>query len=120
MTEAGLFLSLVLTDPMLFWLVAGHAVADYPLQGDFLSRGKNHRAPLPGVPWYQCLLAHALIQGAMVALITKSVTLGLAETLVHAFIDFGKCSGWYGFNFDQALHVAAKLAWVAVFLAFVQ
>lgn len=33
-------------------LVAGHALADYPLQGDFLARAKNRAAPIPGVPWF--------------------------------------------------------------------
>jgi hypothetical protein len=99
---------------MLFLLLAGHAVCDYPLQGDFLARGKNHRRPIPGVPWWQCLFAHAMIHGGAVALITNNVWLGLAETLVHIVIDFGKCSNWYGFNADQTLHVLCKLLW-AVF-----
>jgi hypothetical protein len=34
-------------------LIAGHALADYPLQGDFLSRAKNRSAPIPGFPWWQ-------------------------------------------------------------------
>lgn len=33
-------------------LLAGHALCDYPLQGDFLAKAKNRAAPLPGVPWY--------------------------------------------------------------------
>jgi hypothetical protein len=94
-----------------WWLLVGHAVCDYPLQGDFLARGKNHKAPLPGVPWYQCLAAHALIQGGAVALTTGSVALGVAEAAAHGVIDFGKCSGWYGFNTDQVLHIFCKLAW---------
>lgn len=37
---------------MLCLLVAGHAVADYPLQGDFLSAAKNHKkTPYPDVHW---------------------------------------------------------------------
>jgi hypothetical protein len=28
-------------------LFAGHALCDYPLQGDFLARGKNHCNPIP-------------------------------------------------------------------------
>ena len=99
---------------ILWWMLVGHAVCDYPLQGDFLARGKNHKAPMPGVPWYQCLAAHALIQGGAVALVTGSVALGVAEVAAHGFIDFGKCQGWYGFNADQALHVVCKLAWLAI------
>ena len=36
---------------ILGFLLAAHALADYPLQGDFLSKAKNRFAPLIGVPW---------------------------------------------------------------------
>lgn len=97
---------------MLFWLLVGHAIADYPLQGDFLARGKNHRAPLSGIPWWQCLVWHAVMHGGAVALVTGSVPLGVAEIVIHCGIDYGKCDGWFGFNVDQALHVACKVMWV--------
>ncbi len=96
---------------MFFWLVVGHAVADYPLQGDFLARGKNHKSPLPGIPWWQCLVWHSVMHGGAVALVTGNVWLGIAEAVAHAGIDFGKCHGFYGFNADQFLHIACKLAW---------
>jgi hypothetical protein len=98
---------------ILWWLLVFHALCDFPLQGDFLARGKNHKQPLPGVPWLIALAAHALIHGGAVALVTGSMSLGLAETLVHAAIDYGKCEGKYGFGVDQALHVICKIAWVA-------
>lgn len=97
-----------------FWLLVAHAVCDYPLQGDFLARGKNHKSPIPGVPWWQCLFAHALIHGGAVALVTGSIWLGLAEAFVHAMTDHRKCAGEYGFNVDQFLHVAFKVMWVAI------
>ena len=96
---------------LLLRLLFAHGLCDYPLQGDFLARGKNHKAPIPGVPWYQCLIWHAVIHGGAVALVTGSVILGLAETIAHVVIDFGKCAGWTTFNQDQALHVACKLLW---------
>lgn len=92
-----------------FLLLAGHALCDYPLQGDFLARGKNQKQPIPGIPSYQCLLAHAMIHGGMVAVVTGSVVLGIFETIAHSFIDWAKCDGWFGFNMDQALHVGCKL-----------
>ena len=95
-------------------LVAGHALCDYPLQGDFLARAKNRAMPIPGVPWYQALGAHAVIHGAAVALITGIPLLGLAETVAHAAIDDAKCTGRIGFNTDQALHVGCKLFWVLI------
>jgi hypothetical protein len=33
-----------------WWLLVAHVLADYPLQGAFLARGKNHRNPIPGIP----------------------------------------------------------------------
>lgn len=29
-------------------MLAGHALADYPLQGDFLAKAKNRANPIPG------------------------------------------------------------------------
>lgn len=101
---------------LLFALLVAHALCDYPLQGDFLSKAKNRFAPIPGVPWYQALGAHALIHGGAVALITGSAWLGVGEVVAHAFIDDLKCSGWIGFNTDQALHIGCKLLWLAAAL----
>lgn len=77
-------------------LFCAHALCDYPLQGDFLARGKNHKSPLPGVPWYQCLLAHCLIHAGAVALLTWNPWFGIAEFVVHWFTDYSKCDGWFG------------------------
>ncbi|MET3929564.1 hypothetical protein ABIE51_001451 [Lysobacter sp. OAE881] len=96
---------------MLFWLLVGHALADYPLQGDFLAKAKNRSAPIPGIPWWQALGAHAMIHGGFVALITGSVWLGLAEVVCHFLIDDFKCLGRIEFNTDQGLHVACKALW---------
>lgn len=101
---------------LLALLIVGHALCDYPLQGDFLSRAKNHTAPLSGVPWWQALGAHAVIHGGMVGLLTGSLWLGIAETVVHFAIDRGKCAGRYGYNVDQGLHIVCKLVWVAALL----
>lgn len=101
---------------VLFMLLVGHAIADYPLQGDFLARGKNSANPLPGIPWYQCLAAHALIHAGSVYLITGSMACALMELAAHIVIDDLKCTGKFGsghraFNIDQALHFLCKLAW---------
>lgn len=95
-------------------LIAAHALADYPLQGDFLARAKSRAAPVAGVPWWQALGAHAAIHGGFVGLITGLWWLGVAEAAVHALTDDAKCRGRITFNQDQAIHVACKLAWVAV------
>ena len=95
-------------------MIGGHALADYPLQGDFLSRAKNRQSPIPGVPWYQALGAHAVIHGLAVGLVTRSLRLGIAETIIHAVIDDTKCAGKLTFNQDQFLHVICKAVWAGV------
>lgn len=117
---------------LLFWLLVGHALADYPLQGDFIAKAKNHRSPIPGVPWMHGLLWHAVIHGGAVALATGSVALGCAEIAAHTAIDFAKSEGlfyrrslapWYpdnpskaafGFHVDQLLHVVCKVLWAVL------
>jgi hypothetical protein len=98
-------------------LIIGHVIADYPLQGDFLSRAKNRSNPLSGVPWYQALGAHALIQGGAVWLITGVWWLGALELVCHAVIDDTKCRGTIGFNFDQILHILCKALWACIAIA---
>lgn len=98
-------------------LTVGHFVADYPLQGEFLARAKSRRDGIPGVPWYQALGAHAAIHGGAVGIVTGSVALGLAEALVHAFIDDRKCLGRLTYNQDQALHLACKVVWAGALWA---
>jgi hypothetical protein len=90
-----------------------HAIADYPLQGDFLAKAKSRAASIPGVPWFQALGAHALIHAGGVGFITGSVSLGVAEFIAHSLIDDAKCMGRLSFNQDQALHLLCKLAWAA-------
>lgn len=96
---------------ILFYLIAAHCLCDYPLQGDFLAKAKNNFIRIPGVPWYQALFAHSMIHAGAVALITGSLWLGVAEFLCHAFIDHLKCAEEFGFNTDQALHIACKIGW---------
>lgn len=96
---------------MLIALLAAHALADYPLQGDFLSKAKNRTAPIPGVPWWQALGAHVVIHGAAVALITGIWWLFFAEAAIHWLTDDAKCRGKISFNIDQVIHLECKLAW---------
>ncbi|WP_447724607.1 DUF3307 domain-containing protein [Sphingomonas koreensis] len=102
---------------MLIALLTAHALCDYPLQGDFLSKAKNRTAPVPGVPWWQPLGAHSLIHGGAVALITGIWWLAVAEAAIHWLTDDAKCRGRIGFNADQAIHVACKFAWWGIALA---
>ena len=99
---------------VLFLLLAVHALADYPLQGDFLAKAKNRHAPIPGVPWWQALTAHALIHAGGVFVVTGSLAFAAIELSAHWLIDNAKCSGRLTFNADQMLHVICKIAYVAV------
>lgn len=100
---------------IIFLMLVWHAIADYPLQGDFLAKAKNRLMPIPGVPWWQALSAHALIHAGGVFWITKSLTLAVLEFVSHFIIDTLKCSNKIGFNSDQALHVLCKIIWAAMF-----
>ena len=96
----------------LFLLLGAHALCDYALQGQFMSDAKNHRKPIPGVPWFHPLLAHALIHGCAVAVITQNTLLGLCESVLHLLCDYAKCSGKLTFNQDQMIHYGCKVLWV--------
>ncbi|MDG1356958.1 MAG: DUF3307 domain-containing protein [Akkermansiaceae bacterium] len=103
-------------------LAIGHVVADFPLQGIFLSQAKNRNQKLsqqlnsksPRCVWLHAMSAHSLIHCGAVWLITGSVILGLAEFVLHWFIDFTKCENWTGFNTDQFLHYLCKIIYVAL------
>jgi hypothetical protein len=107
---------------LLLLLIAGHYLADFGLQNDFVAKmkGKAYIDPI-GI---HCLTAHGWIHG----LTTAAVCLTLGYDWVvpfgivtgsHILIDFGKSwEGWaehtgkpagqglYGIHVDQALHGA--------------
>lgn len=108
---------------ILWWLLVGHAVADYWAQSDSLAKMKNRNrdssafcppGQTPQAVWPYALGAHGVMHGAAVAIVTGSVALGLAEAIAHAWIDFGKCENWYGIHVDQALHLLCKGLWFVV------
>lgn len=105
---------------LFFALLIGHALCDYPLQGDFLARAKNHYADpnvWGGCPWWQALTAHAAIQAGAVWLLTGSSTLAAFEFVCHWCIDRTKSGGAISFDTDQLLHVLCKAAWVWLLVA---
>ena len=116
-TESWSFLS---ASVVLFALLIGHALADFPLQGEFLSITKNRRFqppadgkyPVSPRLWIYCLSVHSLIQAGAVWIITTSPLLGFIEFVVHWLIDFVKCEGATGFEFDQWLHIGTKVVYV--------
>lgn len=106
---------------LFFYLLVGHAVMDYLLQVDAVAINKNPNANTElqkHVPWYYWMGAHALGHGGAVALVTGSVFLGVAETLCHFLIDYGKCNKKYSIHGDQILHVVCKVMWIIIWLLF--
>lgn len=98
-------------------LVFGHALGDYPLQNDYMARGKNWKTPVPGMPWYYLLSAHAVIHGGLAGIATGSLTIGLLETLAHFSIDILKNKGAISVHVDQALHLLCKALWAVLVVA---
>ena len=109
---------------LLFALMVGHALADFPLQGGFLAIGKERHGNLekltgttwpPGM-WVYCLTMHSLIHGGAVWFVTGSVILGAVEFVLHWLIDLAKSSRLTNFYLDQVLHIACKVGYVLVVL----
>jgi hypothetical protein len=103
----------------LLWMLIGHAVCDFPLQSEWLARGKNPNMHLvPGETiWPSALASHAAIHAGAVKLITGSWLLAAAEFFTHCGIDYTKCRGLLTYNQDQGLHVICKLVWAAALYA---
>lgn len=105
---------------LLFTLLGLHFLADYPLQGAYLSALKNNKCEdalwLGRRLWVQGLVAHSAIHGLFVGLATGSLVLGLLETFAHGLIDFLKGRKIFGPILDQVLHASCKVAWAFVAL----
>ncbi len=107
---------------MLFLLIAGHALADFPLQNGEMATCKDRHAKLPlqkSVPWVYWLTAHALVHGMITAFIIGwwtgnkelGVVYGMMECAAHWIIDAFKCEGYTSIMVDQLLHVLCKALW---------
>lgn len=113
---------------LLFLLVGSHYLADFPLQGDHISKHKG-KVFIESIGFH-CLTAHAMIHGLLAAAVLLATGHGIAGAVgiavSHWLIDFGKSwerwpSSWritqgarwdgnpdarglYGINVDQSLH----------------
>jgi len=105
-----------------FAMLVGHALGDFALQTEWMVRSKNPRRRARATSerrdliWIHVLTAHALIHGGAVALATGVAWLGIAETIAHWVIDYGKSNRYYGFHVDQFLHLGCKVLWAACWL----
>ena len=106
-----------------FFMLVGHALGDFALQTEWMVRSKNPRRRARATSerrdliWIHVLTSHALIHGGAVALAPGSVALGIAETIAHWLIDYGKSNRYYGFHVDQFLHLGCKVIWALCWLA---
>lgn len=96
---------------LLIKLLMGHAVADFALQSDAMAKGKRGVALVPPgqryTPvWPYWLVAHSLVHGAAVMVITGGIWMAVFATVAHVVVDFGKTRNCYGIHMDQSLHLA--------------
>ncbi|MGL4400672.1 MAG: DUF3307 domain-containing protein [Luteolibacter sp.] len=97
--------------------VVMHALADFPLQGDYIAKQKSRAQADSFSVWVIALSAHCVIHAGGVWLVSGSLALGIAELGAHALIDGYKGEGKFGMVADQILHLACKVVYT-VLLAF--
>jgi len=102
----------------ILWVILGHYICDYPLQGDFLASTK-------GKYWYS-LLAHSVIYGLGMVLVFKFLgvfAIWKAVVLIasHVVIDYKKATAKNKeralksyLYIDQLLHLAIDFVLYAV------
>ena len=103
---------------LLFAFIVVHALADFPLQGDYLARVKVRSQAKQPRDWVIALSAHSIIHGGGVWLVSGSLWLGLAETCLHWLTDLSKGEGKIGDLTDQFVHVLCKAIYVALLVSF--
>jgi len=98
----------------LFYLLMGHFIADFPLQGEAMAVEKSRHSTTAlqkFVPWYYWMTAHCAVHAAAVTLITGNMWIGLSEFFLHFAIDVAKCEGKTNIHQDQMLHILCKITW---------
>jgi hypothetical protein len=91
--------------------VVMHALADFPLQGDYIAKQKSRRQADNFSVWVVALTAHSVIHAGGVWLVSGSFAFGVAELFAHALIDVAKGEGKFGLIPDQLLHLACKVVY---------
>lgn len=94
--------------------VVVHALADFPLQGEYLARHKSRKGADSRSDWLVALSAHCVIHAGGVWLVSGSLSLAAVELTLHGLTDLGKGEEKYGLVPDQLLHLACKLGYVLV------
>ena len=103
---------------LVFGMGVGHAVIDVVLQDPRISSMAMRKDPngFQSLLYYKghwpyWLLAHGLLNGWAVTIITDRPDLGMAEAVAHIGIDLGKMKGLYSVHVDQAAHWICKGVW---------
>lgn len=95
---------------LLWWLIVGHFLCDYPLQNDYLAVHKN---PIingkKNSEWFICLFAHSSIHTLPVMWLTGRVELAMVMLVTHMIIDYVRCKQWIHFWQDQFLHIVVVI-----------
>jgi len=91
-------------------LIFGHALADYPLQQEFLAVGKAQG--WPGIHRIYCLFWHSLIHAGFVLYITNNLYFAGFELIIHMIIDELKVRKITNYEVDQLLHIICKILYV--------
>jgi hypothetical protein len=109
---------------MLFALLLGHCVADFPLQTEWIAKYKNWKNASPPPPgqkqqavWPYVMSAHAGTHAAAVWVVTGSPLLAGLEFVAHWAIDALKCANVTDIHKDQVLHYICKSSWVLLYMA---
>ena len=100
---------------LFFAFAIAHALADFPLQGDYLARVKQRRNASTTFEWLAALSAHSMIHAGAMWIVSGSIIVGLIELVLHWVIDLGKGEGLYGYATDQALHLSCKVVYAVMF-----
>lgn len=96
---------------VLFCLVVAHAIADFPLQGDFLADAKQ--GSFYKINRHVAMFMHTAIHAGAVYFLTGWLLLAVFEWVSHWVIDELKVREKITFTQDQALHVLCKVMWTA-------
>jgi hypothetical protein len=91
-------------------LVFAHQLADQPLQNTWITKAK--RGEVTGCPAWLGIAYHSFMHGALVFLVTGSLTLCGVEIFWHWSIDSAKLSGCFGQRVDQLLHLGCKALYI--------
>ena len=77
-------------------LVVMHALADFPLQSEYLARQKSRKRADSRSDWIVALSAHCVIHAGGVWLVSGSLAIAAAELILHGLIDLGKGEEKFG------------------------